>query len=82
MTRHSVRCGDFAHQGDPEEEWEAAGFASAEAAAGYARRFIRARIEDLRREATSPGELSGMYPRRGEHAATARRRGHRMGPFV
>ena len=48
MSRHSVRCGDFADEGDPDEEWLVAGFASAEAAQEYARRFVRAQVEDLR----------------------------------
>jgi hypothetical protein len=71
MSRHAVRCGDFAHEGDPDEEWLVEGFASAAAAQDYARRFIRAQIEDLRREAGSPEELKAMYLRWGEYAATA-----------
>ena len=67
---HRVLCGDFAHDQDPEEAWEVAGFASAEAAAEYARRFIRAQVEDLRREAASPEALREMYFRWGEYAAT------------
>ena len=70
MSRHSVQCGDFASLGDPEEEWQVTGFASAEAAQDYARRFIRAQIEDLRREAGSPEELAEMYRRWGEYAVT------------
>lgn len=69
-TRHSVRCGDFADEGDPEEEWLVEGFASAEAAQDYARRFVRAQVEDLRREAASPAELAEMYDRWGEYAET------------
>ena len=34
------------------------------------RRFIRAQIEDLRREAASPEELAGMYAQWGEYAET------------
>jgi hypothetical protein len=68
--RHSVRCGDFADEGDPDEEWLVAGFASAEAAQEYARRFVRAQVEDLRREAASPAELAQMYDRWGEYAET------------
>jgi hypothetical protein len=30
--RHAVRCGDFADEGDEDEEWLVEGFASAEAA--------------------------------------------------
>lgn len=70
MSRHSVQCGDFAHGQDPEEEWTVSGFASAEAAAEYARRFIRAQIEDLRAEARDAAELEAMYFRWGEYAAT------------
>ncbi|TDH60386.1 hypothetical protein E2C06_22460 [Dankookia rubra] len=68
--RHRVRCGDFADEGDPEEEWQVEGFASAEAAQEYARRFVRAQVEDLRREAASPAELAEMYDRWGEYAET------------
>ena len=71
MSRHSVQCGDFASLGDPDEEWQVAGFASDEAAQEYARRFIRAQIEDLRQTAGSPEELKQMYLRWGEYAATA-----------
>ena len=68
--RHAVRCGDFADEGDAEEEWLVTGFASAEAAQEYARRFVRAQLEDLRREASSPAELAEMYGRWGEYAET------------
>jgi hypothetical protein len=67
---HGVLCGDFAHAGDPEEEWEVGGFASAAAAQEYARRFIRAQIEDMRRETPDLGELRRMYFTWGEYAAT------------
>jgi hypothetical protein len=66
---HRVLCGDLANPGDPEEEWEVIGFPSAEAAAEYARRFIRAQIEDLRAEAASPEELRRAYLAFGEYAA-------------
>jgi hypothetical protein len=69
-SRHSVRCGDFADEGDPDEEWQVEGFASAEAAQEYARRFVRAQVEDLRRAAASPVELAEMYDRWGEYAQT------------
>ena len=78
-SRHSVRCGDFADEGDPDEEWLVEGFASAEAAQEYARRFVRAQIEDLRREAASPAELAEMYGRWGEYAVTP---GFDPGPWV
>ena len=67
---HRVLCGDLAHPGDPEEEWEVTGFASAELAQEYARRFIRAQIEDMRRDAPTPEALREMYFRWGEYAAT------------
>jgi hypothetical protein len=68
VTGFSVRCGDYADFGDPDEEWLVAGFASTAAAQDYARRFVRAQIEDLRSEANSPGELKDMYYRWGEYA--------------
>lgn len=67
---HRVLCGDFAHYQDPEEEWEVAGFASAAAAQEYARRFIRAQIEDMRKDAPAADELRRMYLTWGEYAAT------------
>jgi hypothetical protein len=67
---HSVLCGDFAHYQDPDEEWEVAGFASAAAAQEYARRFIRAQIEDMRKDAPDAEELRRMYLAWGEYAAT------------
>lgn len=67
---HTVLCGDFAHYQDPEEEWEVTGFATAAAAQEYARRFIRAQIEDMRREAPTSEELQRMYLAWGEYAAT------------
>jgi hypothetical protein len=70
MSRFSVRCGDHADAGDPDEEWTVEGFANAEAAREYARRFIRAQIEDLRGDAASPEELREMYDRWGEFAHT------------
>jgi len=66
---HRVLCGDFAHDQDPEEEWEVAGFPTAEAAQEYARRFIRAQIEDLRREMPDAEELRRAYLAWGEYAA-------------
>jgi hypothetical protein len=67
---HRVLCGDFANDRDPEEEWEVTGFASAEAAQEYARRFVRAQIEDMRAEAASPEVLRETYHAWGEYAAT------------
>lgn len=68
--KHRVLCGDFAHLGDPEEEWEVGDFASAAAAQEYARRFIRAQIEDLRRDIPDAAELRHTYLTFGEYAAT------------
>jgi hypothetical protein len=65
---HRVLCGDFANDRDPEEEWEVAGFASAQAAQEYARRFIRAQIEDMRRDAPDPEALRQTYLAWGEYA--------------
>jgi len=70
MSGHRVRCGDHASDGDPDEEWEVAGFASAAAAQEYARRFIRAQIEDLRRETPDAAELRRAYLAWGEYAVT------------
>jgi hypothetical protein len=67
VSLHAVRCGDY---GDPEEEWTVEGFADAAAAAEYARRFIRAQIEDLRAETGSAEELREMYRSFGEYART------------
>ena len=71
MIRHAVRCGDYADFGDAEEEWTVEGFPSPEAAAEYARRFVRAQIEDLRAEAGTAEELKDMYFRFGEYAFAA-----------
>ena len=67
---HTVLCGDFASDQDPDEEWEVPGFTSAAAAEEYARRFIRAQIEDLRRETPDPEALRRAYFTWGEYAAT------------
>jgi hypothetical protein len=71
MSRPTVLCGDFATSGDPDEEWEVGPFASAEAAAEYARRFIRAQIEDLRATAPDAEALRAAYLAFGEYATTA-----------
>jgi len=68
--RHVVSCGDYGHWMDPDEEWTVEGFPTAEAAAEYARRFVRAQIEDLRAQAADPAELRVMYYRWGEYAWT------------
>ena len=68
MTAHLVRCGDYGAWGDPEEEWQVAGFPGAEAAAEYARRFTRAQIEDLRPQAEDGEALRAMYYSWGEYA--------------
>jgi len=56
---------------DPENELALGGFASAEAAREYARRFVRALIEQLRDGAASPDDLIAAYRRLGDYAATA-----------
>jgi hypothetical protein len=66
---HRVLCGDFAHGQDPDEQWEVGDFASAAAAQEYARRFIRAQIEDLRRDAPEAAALRQAYFAWGEYAA-------------
>jgi hypothetical protein len=71
VTLYAVRCGDYADFGDPDEEWSMEGFPNAEAAAEYARRFVRAQIEDLRAEAGTAEELNAMYFRFGEYAFAA-----------
>ncbi|GGC59693.1 hypothetical protein GCM10011504_42370 [Siccirubricoccus deserti] len=65
----SVRCGEHGDDGaDPDDAWLVEGFASAEAAQDYARRFIRAQIEDLRQDAASAEALRAAYYRFGEYA--------------
>ena len=69
MSGHRVRCGDHASD-DPEDAWEVAGFPSAAAAQEYARRFVSAQIEDLRRETPDPAALRQAYLAWGEYAVT------------
>jgi hypothetical protein len=65
----SVQCGEHGDDGaDPDDAWAVEGFATAEAAQEYARRFIRAQIEDLRRDAGSAEALHAAYARFGEYA--------------
>lgn len=65
---HSVLCGDFAHYMDPEEEWSVDGFRTEEAAAEYARRFVRDQIEGLRGAYATPAALRDAYFAFGEYA--------------
>ena len=65
---HAVLCGDFAHYQDPDEEWSVDGFATAEAAAEYARRFVRDQVEALRDEYATPAALREAYLAFGEYA--------------
>ncbi len=66
----AVHCGDFAaDEDDDDATWVVEGFAAAATAQEYARRFIRAQIEDLRRDAPSAEELKQMYLMFGEYAA-------------
>lgn len=70
MTTHTVQCGDYAHYREPDDEWRVRGFDSAGHAAEYARRFVRARIEELRGASASPDALRQTYLRWGEYAST------------
>lgn len=65
---HSVLCGDFAHDQDPDEEWSIDGFRTEEAAAEYARRFIRDQVEGLRAEYPDPAALEQAFLSFGEYA--------------
>jgi len=65
---HSVLCGDFANDQDPDEEWSIDGFRTAEAAAEYARRFIRDQVEGLRGEYPDPAALEQAFLSFGEYA--------------
>lgn len=65
---HSVLCGDFAHYQDPDEEWSVDGFRTPEAAAEYARRFVRDQVEGLRGAYDDPAALREAYLAFGEYA--------------
>lgn len=65
---HSVLCGDFAHYMDPDEEWSVDGFRSPEAAAEYARRFVRDQVEGLRDAYPDPTALEQAFMMFGEYA--------------
>lgn len=65
---HSVLCGDFASDQDPDEEWTVEGFRTAEAAAEYARRFLRDQIEGLRGAYAGAAALREAYLSFGEYA--------------
>ncbi len=65
---HAVLCGDFAHYQDPDEEWSVEGFRTAEAAAEYARRFVRDQVEALRAEYATPEALRDACLAFGEYA--------------
>jgi hypothetical protein len=65
---HSVLCGDFAHYQDPDEEWAVHGFRTEEAAAEYARRFVRDQVEHLRSEYPDPEALEQAFLMFGEYA--------------
>lgn len=68
MTAFQVLCGDFAHHMDPEEEWTVDGFRSAEAAAEYARRFVRDQVEHLRPHYADAESLKRAFMMFGEYA--------------
>jgi hypothetical protein len=76
---HSVVCGDFAHYQDPDEEWSVEGFRTAEAAADYARRFVRDQIEGLRKEYEGAAALSEAFFNFGEYAIAP---GFELKPWV
>lgn len=65
---HSVTCGDFASDQDPDEEWSIDGFRTEQAAAEYARRFVRDQIEGLRGAYEDPAALREAYLAFGEYA--------------
>jgi hypothetical protein len=67
---HAVLCGDFASDQDPEEEWSVEGFRSAEAAAEYARRFVRDQVEHLRGAYPDARALREAFLMFGEYAIT------------
>ena len=68
MSTFRVLCGDFAHYRDPDEEWTVEGFRTAEAAAEYARRFVRDQVEHLRAEYPDATALKGAFLMFGEYA--------------
>ena len=68
MSTFQVLCGDFAHYQDPDEEWSVDGFRTEEAAAEYARRFVRDQVEHLRGEYPDPEALRGAFLMFGEYA--------------
>ena len=76
---HSVLCGDFAHDQDPDEEWTVEGFRTADAAADYARRFVRDQIEGLRKEYADATALSEAFFSFGEYAIAP---GFELKPWV
>lgn len=65
---HAVLCGDFAHYMDPDEEWSVDGFRTPEAAAEYARRFVRDQVEGLRDAYPDPVALEQAFMMFGEYA--------------
>jgi len=65
---HAVLCGDFAHYQDPDEEWTVEGFRTEEAAAEYARRFVRDQVEHLRAEYPDAEALKSAFLMFGEYA--------------
>ena len=68
MTGFQVLCGDFAHYQDPDEEWSVDGFATAEAAAEYARRFVRDQVEHMRDAYPDAEALKMAFMMFGEYA--------------
>ena len=68
MSTFQVLCGDFAHYQDPDEEWSVDGFRTEDAAAEYARRFVRDQVEHLRGEYPDPEALRVAFLMFGEYA--------------
>lgn len=68
MSGFQVLCGDFAHYQDPDEEWSVDGFTTADAAAEYARRFVRDQVEHMRAEYPDAEALKAAFMMFGEYA--------------
>jgi len=79
MSTFQVLCGDFAHYQDPDEEWTVDGFRTAEAAAEYARRFVRDQVEHLRGEYPDAQALQGAFMMFGEYAIAP---GFQLAPWL
>lgn len=65
---YSVLILDMAHYQDPDHEIQVSGFPTLEAAQEFARRRVRASIEELRSPEMSPEELRRLWHLYGEDA--------------